>query len=330
MATRDWSNLKVSEKTQRFIKDLGFTRMTPVQAIAIPLLLNRRDVAVEACTGSGKTLAFLIPAVELLLQCELPKAGSFNVGCVVLAPTRELAGQIHEVLTSYLSSAGGEAEGMPLRPHLLVGGTEAKGAADALARGEARQQWQVVIATPGRLRAVMELAGKEAMNFKTMEVLVLDEADRLLQLGFSMAIDAILSLMPKQRRTGLFSATLTSELQKMMKTGMRNPVHVCVRRKSVANESAPKGDGTSGQDATPGVEESGGSSGSTGLRHEVPTKLQNFVLELPATQKIGFLLRFLQSPEVRRGKTIVFFLTCACVDFFHVCRSSSARPPPFS
>merc|ERR1719157_247353 len=98
MGSRDWSNLKVSDATRCFIKESGFARMTPVQAIAIPLLLNRRDVAVEACTGSGKTLAFLIPAIEILMEADAPTADGFNVGCLALAPTRELAGQIHEVV----------------------------------------------------------------------------------------------------------------------------------------------------------------------------------------------------------------------------------------
>lgn len=355
MGTRDWSNLRVSEGTRRYVRDVGFARMTPVQAIAIPLLLNHRDVAVEACTGSGKTLAFLIPAIEILLKAGTASARTCNVGCVILAPTRELAGQIYGVLGLYLESVlkTGPAR---LGRQLLVGGTDAKAAVAAVRQGtvDAHSQLQVVIATPGRLRRIADLAGREAFNFKPLEVLVFDEADRLLQLGFALDIEAIMALLPKQRRTGLFSATLTSELQRLMKTGMRNPVHVCVRAKRAAPGEAaaktPSSVAAGGDDQGKGAFSGGGdNSSSSGVpaaattgaspRHELPSKLQNFVLSLPAPQKLGFLARFLEALEVRRGKTIVFFLTCACVDFFHAVlrdlvdtprgwpRNKTSRPP---
>jgi len=130
----------------------------------------------------------------------------------------------------------------------------------------------------------------------------MDEADRLLQLGFSLDIEAILSALPKQRRTGLFSATLTSELQRLMKTGMRNPVHVCVKLKKPESEEA---------NGAKKIEK------QTKTRHELPSKLQNFFVQIPASEKLEFLFRFLQSAEVQKGKAIVFFLTCACVDYFH-------------
>ncbi|CAK0866696.1 unnamed protein product, partial [Prorocentrum cordatum] len=138
-------------------------------AIAIPLLLNHRDVAVEACTGSGKTLAFLIPAVELLLQCVAaavasPAGAGLQVGCAVLAPTRELAGQIHEVMCSYLAAvrrADGD-RGTRLGDQLFVGGSDAKAAAAAMRKGAdaAQGRLQVVVATPGRMRKILELAGR--------------------------------------------------------------------------------------------------------------------------------------------------------------------------
>lgn len=134
-----------------------------------------------------------------------------------------------------------------------------------------------------------------------------------------MDIQAILAAVPKQRRTGLFSATLTTELQRIMKTGMRNPVHVCVRLKRPAEDEAQKAlkvrkklpeaiaDGS--------VEEK---EEKKPVSHELPTKLSNYYLQLPATERFGFLRHFLQAPEVRSSKTIVFFLTCATVDYFHV------------
>lgn len=308
MGTRDWSKLQVSEATRCFVKESGFVRMTPVQAIAIPLLLNHRDVAVEACTGSGKTLAFLIPVIEILLKSESPSASGFNVGCVALAPTRELAGQIHEVLSAYLESAAREdaKSGLKIGKMLMVGGSDVKASANIIQRADVPQQLQVVVATPGRLRAVLALTGT-SLNMKPVEVLVLDEADRLLELSFGPDVQAILASLPKQRRTGLFSATLTTELKTLMKTGMRNPVHVCVRRKQAEDPKAVE----DGKDATPAA-----TSAST--KHELPSKLQNFFVVLPAPEKLSYLLRFLTSPEVRKGKTIIFFLTCACVDYWHV------------
>eukprot|EP00931_Biecheleriopsis_adriatica_P036486 TRINITY_DN21014_c0_g1_i1.p1 TRINITY_DN21014_c0_g1~~TRINITY_DN21014_c0_g1_i1.p1 ORF type:complete len:729 (-),score=215.34 TRINITY_DN21014_c0_g1_i1:56-2215(-) len=346
-ATRDWSNLKVSDATRRFIQETKFKRMTPVQAISIPLLLNHRDVAVEACTGSGKTLAFLIPTVEILLRCLesgdvkiRPGGASVAVGTVVVAPTRELATQIHEVLGSYLEAAckAGSVPAKRLGQQLCVGGSDAKAAAAALRRGGAAEmeagqsKLHVVVATPGRLRALLAVS-EGPLNMKTLELLVFDEADRLLQLGFSADVEAVLSASPKQRRTGLFSATLTSELQRVMKTGMRNPVHVCVRLKRPAPAAAPEATAeaelkvkkktpkaiadAAAEDSTPADDKSAEPE-KTSAGHELPTKLSNYYLQLAAPQRLEFLRNFLQAPDVRQSKTIIFFLTCASVDYFHL------------
>lgn len=336
-SNRDWANLKVSAATRRFIQQTGFKRMTPVQAISIPLLLNHRDVAVEACTGSGKTLAFLIPVVETLLGKDAPSAANFNIGATILAPTRELAGQIHEVLSGFMSAVEQElavdedAKGSKLKKNLWVGGSDVRASANAVQTMEAPGEFQLVVATPGRMRKIMDLAGQEGINFRPLEILVLDEADRLLQMGFQVDMEAIMSSMPKQRRTGLFSATLTSELQNLMRTGMRNPVHVCVRLKkpdakpaeAKPDQPAVK-DGDGDGEGQPGEKEGSKEASKEeeeGLklqRHEVPSKLQNFQIEIEAKEKFNFLCRFLQRPDVKKGKTIVFFLTCASVDYFFI------------
>ena len=192
---------------------------------------------------------------------------------------------------------------------------------------EGEPKLHLISATPGRLRALLSLSNSP-LNLKALEFLVFDEADRLLQLGFSVDVEAVLSAVPKQRRTGLFSATLTTELQRIMKTGMRNPVHVCVRLKRTGHESLPQikackkgpeaiADGevedTERERASPEKESRPPSSG-----HELPTKLSNYFLQIPAPERLGFLRHFLRAPEVRGGKTIIFFLTCATVDYFHV------------
>merc|ERR1712224_139691 len=122
-----------------------------------------------------------------------------------------------------------------------------------------------------------------------------------------MDIHTILTALPKQRRTGLFSATLTSELKRLMTTGMRNPVHVCVKRKAAPVADAPA---IADKDKSDAIED--GSS-----RHELPSKLENYYLRLQAHHRIAFLKTFLTHAQVKRGKTIVFFLTCACVDLFY-------------
>ena len=144
------------------------------------------------------------------------------------------------------------------------------------------------------------------------------EADSLLKLGFAMDIQAILTAIPKQRRTGLFSATLTTELQRIMKTGMRNPVHVCVRLKRKAEEEQNALKIRKKQPEAIADEEKEEKEDKKAVSHELPTKLSNYYLQLPATERFGFLRHFLQTPDVRNGKTIVFFSTCATVDYFHV------------
>ncbi|CAK9082324.1 ATP-dependent RNA helicase DDX55 (DEAD box protein 55) [Durusdinium trenchii] len=327
-ASRDWSTLPVSEGTQRFVGTMGFKRMTPVQAIAIPLLLKQRDVAVEACTGSGKTLAFLIPSFEILCRSleegvsRRPGSLQLMVGCAIIAPTRELATQIYEVFGKYLKSAEMEACER-LRAQLCVGGSDAKAAAGALRRlGGAEAPpvpLHLVAATPGRLRALLQMADTP-LNMKSLELLVFDEADRLLQLGFAMDVQAILSAVPKQRRTGLFSATLTTELQRIMKAGMRNPVHVCVRLKRPVESEDAKGLKVrkKGPEAIKDGSVEEPEEKTKAVSHELPTKLSNYFLQLPATERLGFLRHFLQRPEVSGGKSIVFFSTCATVDYFHV------------
>lgn len=314
MGSRDWSALKVSDVTRCFIEETGFKRMTPVQAIAIPLLMNNRDVAVEACTGSGKTLSFLIPIVEILLKCDAPNNSALNVGGLVLSPTRELSTQIYEILVKFLECAcrKDKAFGSRIQSQIFVGGSEAKASIQAIQKIDSWRKFNVVVATPGRLRAMLDISSPDIINMKALEVLIFDEADKLLQFGFSSDVEAIMSRLPKQRRTGLFSATLTSALQRLMKTGMRNPTHVCVRRKqpAAAENGAVEGNPTT-------EEGNDGAAITPKASHELPNKLENFSVTLPAEDKFSFLVRFCQQPGVRQGKTIIFFMTCACVDYFH-------------
>ena len=173
------------------------------QASSIPLFLQRKDVAAEAVTGSGKTLAFLIPILEILMGLESP-LGKHQIGALILSPTRELASQISEVLSEFLGRIPS------LSQLLLIGGSNINADMEKFQE----EGGNIIIGTPGRIEDL--LMGKThaktatfASAIKTLEVLVLDEGDRLLSLGFERSISTILSFLPKQRRTGLFSATQT-------------------------------------------------------------------------------------------------------------------------
>jgi len=285
--SKAWASLSVGDGTRKFIEDLKFKQMSPVQAVTIPLFLQHKDVAVEACTGSGKTLAFLIPTVELLLAAE----AHHEVGAVILTPTRELAQQISALLDQYLSFVE------DFSSFLFVGGggnESVRANMDAFrAKKGARN---ILIATPGRLTHMLN---ENLLSLKHLEVLILDEADRLLALGFEKDLTQIFHIIPKQRRTGLFSATLSSKLKKLMKAGMRNAVHIQV--------SVDDKDKKTHEDV-----------------HSMPTTLQNYYVEVSAEKKPGALADFLR--KEKNKKIIVFFLTCACVDYFHKVFSALGFP----
>eukprot|EP00742_Colponemidia_sp_Colp-10_P006896 GILJ01007395.1.p1 GENE.GILJ01007395.1~~GILJ01007395.1.p1 ORF type:complete len:614 (-),score=110.12 GILJ01007395.1:76-1782(-) len=249
--------------------------MTPVQTATIPLFLQHKDVAVEACTGSGKTLSFLIPIFERFLKRKEPLQQS-QVGAIVISPTRELASQIYEVAEHFTKTMAS------ISLLLLVGGTQV----DQDIQSFRERGANLIIATPGRLNDIMERMGQE-FNLKQFEVLVLDEADRLLDMGFEITLGQILHRLPKQRRTGLFSATMTKEVKSLIRAGLRNPVQIEVK-----------------------VERKDGQVSDQLL----PSSLQNFYVICESDQKLNQLVHFLKRASTE--KIIVFFSTCASVDFF--------------
>eukprot|EP01125_Pyxidicula_operculata_P022634 TRINITY_DN941_c0_g2_i3.p1 TRINITY_DN941_c0_g2~~TRINITY_DN941_c0_g2_i3.p1 ORF type:complete len:238 (-),score=53.85 TRINITY_DN941_c0_g2_i3:92-706(-) len=188
--------------------------MTPVQAATLPLFLKNSDVVVEAPTGSGKTLSFVVPIIEKLQNLESPLT-KHQVGAIIISPTRELATQIYEVVNIFI-------ENLPLTSMILIGGSDIS--ADLSLFTE--KGGNIIVATPGRLDYLMQKATN--FNVKTVEILVLDEADRLLDFGFYMTLESIISRLPKQRRTGLFSATQTRQVDELIRAGLRNPVKVTV------------------------------------------------------------------------------------------------------
>lgn len=193
---------------------LNFTKPTPIQAEALPLALAGRDVIGLAQTGSGKTAAFTLPILQALLDAG-PAAGTPYA--VVMAPTRELAVQIAHVFVAL----GGD---LGVRVVTLTGGEDMMEQAVALAKRP-----HVVVATPGRL--VDHLEHTKGFSMRSVRFLVLDEADRLLNMDFEAEIDAVLSVLPRERRTFLFSATMTSQVRKLQRACLVKPAKVSVSDK---------------------------------------------------------------------------------------------------
>ena len=195
----------------RAIKELGWTKPTEIQQNSIPEALSGRDVIGVAETGSGKTGAFAIPILQALLQ------NPQRLFAVILAPTRELAFQINEVF---------EALGASIALHsvCLVGGIDMMTQAIALAKKP-----HVIVATPGRL--VDHLQNTKGFSLRSLKFLVMDEADRMLSMDFEEEINKILAVIPRERRTFLFSATMTSKVAKLQKASLINPVKVEVSNK---------------------------------------------------------------------------------------------------
>ncbi|KAF9295033.1 ATP-dependent rRNA helicase spb4 [Linnemannia elongata] len=274
-----WESLepKLSPQVLDAVSTMGFSEMTPVQSGAIPLFMKNKDVVVEAVTGSGKTLSFLIPILEKIHR-RSRKLGPTEVGAIVISPTRELATQITKVLKDF------EPFFQNISHQLLIGG-ETSLEEDIATFQEVHPD--ILIGTPGRLEDILSQK-RSGVNVKELEVLVLDEADRLLDMGFSVSLNKIMSLLPKQRRTGLFSATMTDGLSELVRAGLRNPVRVVVK-----------------------VEDLVGGGGQ-----RTPASLHIGYILCSTSQKL-LLLTHLLRQEANNKKTIVYFATCASVDYFY-------------
>src|SRR5262245_45259783 len=194
--------LGLCEELALAVDKLGFEVPTPIQAQAIPAILEGRDVVGTAQTGTGKTAAFTLPLLQRLGN---PKG---SVRALILTPTRELAQQVESSLRGFGRFAG-------LRSCTIFGGVSQRGQEDALRRGV-----DIVVATPGRL---LDLLDQKLVSLSLVEVLSLDEADRMMDMGFLPDIRRIVRQVPVERQTLLFSATLPPEIRDLTKTLQRNP-----------------------------------------------------------------------------------------------------------
>jgi ATP-dependent RNA helicase RhlE len=191
----------------------NYSKPTPIQRDAIPLILQGRDLLGIAQTGTGKTAAFMLPAIERLVLSSRGRQVPGRVRMLVLAPTRELAAQIADTARSY-------AANMRLSIGVIFGGTSNHRSVREVARG-----LDVLVATPGRL---LDLVDQNALDLSALEILVLDEADQMLDLGFIHALKAIVKIIPSKRQTLFFSATMPKSIRQLADAYLRSPAQVAV------------------------------------------------------------------------------------------------------
>ena len=214
----NFNELGLSEPILRAISDAGYTTPTPIQAKAIPQVLSGGDLLAGAQTGTGKTAGFTLPILHILSQ----KARIDNrPRCLMLTPTRELAAQIEESVKTY-------GKYLPLTSTVIFGGVNAN---PQIAR--LKKPLDILVATPGRL---LDHANQKNVDLSGVEILVLDEADRMLDMGFIRDIKKILAMLPKQRQNLLFSATFSDEIKTLADGLLHNPGFVEVARRNTASE----------------------------------------------------------------------------------------------
>lgn len=258
---------QISNETLEAVKEMGFTQMTEIQAKSIPQLLSGRDLVGSAKTGSGKTLAFLIPAIELMKKLRfMPRNGT---GVIIISPTRELSMQTFGVLKELMEKHS-QTYG------LIMGGANRQSEAMKLSKGV-----NILVATPGRL--LDHLSNTKTFLTKNLQCLIIDEADRILDIGFEEEMKQIIRVLPQRRQTMLFSATLSQKTSQLIDTALKSePLFV-------------------------GVEETEEKATVEGLQ-------QGYVIS--ASDK-RFLLLFTFLKKNRNKKVMVFFSSCMSVKFHH-------------
>ncbi len=215
-----FSQLGLSETLVRAVNERGYETPTPIQAQAIPAVLSGGDVMAAAQTGTGKTAGFTLPLLHRLTAN--PARQGKGVRALILTPTRELAAQVGESVTSY-------GRHLPLRAAVVFGGVKINPQIEQLRRGV-----DILVATPGRL---LDLHSQGAVRFDRLETLVLDEADRMLDMGFIRDIRKILALLPSERQNLMFSATFSQEIRRLTDSLLTTPTRVEVAPRSSTAET---------------------------------------------------------------------------------------------
>jgi len=204
-----FKDLGLSDALVKAVHEKGYTVPSPIQEKAIPHILEGKDILASAQTGTGKTAGFTLPVLQHLAATKHPKYRPLRA--LVLTPTRELAAQVHDNVREY-------SKYVDIRSAVIFGGVNAKPQIATLRSGV-----DILVATPGRL---LDLHNQKAVSFKRVEVLILDEADRMLDMGFVRDINKIISFMPTKRQNLMFSATFSNDIKKLASGILRNPVYV--------------------------------------------------------------------------------------------------------
>jgi len=215
-----FTDLGLSEPLLNAIKEQGYDTPTPIQSQAIPVVIEGKDVLAAAQTGTGKTAGFTLPLLERLSQTK-PNMQKKQIRALVLVPTRELAAQVAESIKTY-------GKYLPYTSTVIFGGVGINPQLAVIRKGV-----DIVIATPGRL---LDIAGQKGIDFSALESLILDEADRMLDMGFIHDIKKLMKLMPQKRQTLLFSATFSPEIKTLASGLLNNPVLVEVARENTTAE----------------------------------------------------------------------------------------------
>ena len=215
--------LNLLPELQRAVADQGYTEATPIQVQAIPAVLAGRDLMGCAQTGTGKTAGFTLPLLQILapLASNSPSPARHPVRALILTPTRELAAQVHESVQGY-------GKHLPLRSTVVYGGVDMKPQTQALLAGV-----EILVATPGRL---LDHVQQKTVNLSQVQILVLDEGDRMLDMGFLPDLKRIIALIPEQRQSLLFSATFSDDIKRLANQMLRNPLSIEVARRNAPAE----------------------------------------------------------------------------------------------
>ncbi|HHO59496.1 MAG TPA: ATP-dependent RNA helicase RhlE [Thiotrichales bacterium] len=217
-----FESLGLLAELRHAVSEKGYSKPTPIQQQAIPLILEGRDLMGGAQTGTGKTAGFTLPLLQRLMQTEHTGKGRRPVRALVLTPTRELAAQVSESVRSY-------GKHLPLRSTVVFGGVSINPQKMKLIKGV-----DILVATPGRL---LDHVGQRSVDLSKVEILVLDEADRMLDMGFIHDIRKVLALLPRQKQTLLFSATFSNEIKRLANDLLETPALIEVARRNTAAES---------------------------------------------------------------------------------------------
>jgi ATP-dependent RNA helicase RhlE len=219
-----FADLGLAPELLRAVLDEGYTKPTPIQAQAIPLVISGKDIMGGAQTGTGKTAAFTLPILQRILPfaSSSPSPAKHPVRALILAPTRELAMQVYESVKTY-------SKHTPIRAMCAFGGVDIRPQIAELKKGV-----EILVATPGRLLDHVE---NKSVSFNSVQALVLDEADRMLDMGFVPDVTRILNMLPAQRQSLLFSATFSEEIKKLADTMLKSPVLIEVARRNQVSDT---------------------------------------------------------------------------------------------